>query len=626
MIQLKELSLRAFRSFVDETIITFPNNGLILINGQNLQTLDGSGTGKSSIFYGIAYALNILPSGMAAKDLQSFLTKEKMQVNLTLQDSNIGQIKVGKGAKTFIEYSGDRFEGAELVNSHLEKVFGLNSEMLYTLVFRPQNTKGLFLDKTDSEKKEFLSGLLGLHKFENAIDLSEKLIKQYTNDLTSIEGQIKAKNEVLTKIKTEDISKDEVEYQGLCKELLNLNSINKTLESELDSKEQEEMEYNKAIDLKYAKLEEEHSEVLKSLKNQDLVRKNQLAAHNKRLKETTLHKHKLLASLTEKKKQIKQIDKQIDELEQNNCPTCLREWRGADYSEELRKKLDHKRLLELEISQEDEIKRQISNLESNISTFEPNPEIDLYEVAITNMRNHARSEHLIGSASGVANMISKNLRDINLTAQKANALKSKIDLANQNNQLKESISKELKILEDKKSDVLTSIQFETDFCKAVGKEGFLGSIFDEVLVEIVSEINSKLSIIANMSTVTFNFKTETLNSKGLVKKSIVPVVCISGHETKINALSGGMASSLDLMVDLAVKAVIERRTGKQIGFYFLDEAFNGLGKISVESCLEILSAYASNRAVFVIDHGSETKETFNQVINVSMNNGTSKIT
>ena len=169
------------------------------------------------------------------------------------------------------------------------------------------------------------------------------------------------------------------------------------------------------------------------------------------------------------------------------------------------------------------------------------------------------------------------------------------------------------------------LQVEFDFTKIVGKKGFLGSIFDEVLREIETSINTKLTVVANMAHVTFAFKTESLDSKGQTKKSITPIVNINGNETSLAALSGGMMSTLELITDLATKEVIESRTGTAIGWYFADEVFNGQGQPTKEACLDILKQCSQSRALFVIDHHSEMREYFNKVIDIRMLNGISSV-
>jgi DNA repair exonuclease SbcCD ATPase subunit len=158
----------------------------------------------------------------------------------------------------------------------------------------------------------------------------------------------------------------------------------------------------------------------------------------------------------------------------------------------------------------------------------------------------------------------------------------------------------------------------------VGRDGFLGSIFDEVLVEISSETNKILSSIPNTSHMTLNLRSERLTQKGTIEKGIVPVIAIGGHEAPFESgCSGGMRSAVELAVDLAVATVISRRTGVVPGWLVLDECFEGLGVCEKEACLQILGSYADDKLILVVDHSSETKEAFSQFIDVEYRDGVS---
>jgi DNA repair exonuclease SbcCD ATPase subunit len=116
-----------------------------------------------------------------------------------------------------------------------------------------------------------------------------------------------------------------------------------------------------------------------------------------------------------------------------------------------------------------------------------------------------------------------------------------------------------------------------------------------------------------------------VTQKGSVKKAIVPVVCIDGHEATLEAgLSGGMLSTVELAVDLAVGAVLSRREGLCPGWLILDESFEGLDAVSKRSCMEILMNYANNRLVLVTDHATEFKSNFSKNITVEFENGVSR--
>lgn len=167
---------------------------------------------------------------------------------------------------------------------------------------------------------------------------------------------------------------------------------------------------------------------------------------------------------------------------------------------------------------------------------------------------------------------------------------------------------------------------ELDFSNLIGREGFLGAVFDEVLAEISYEVNELLKGLPNVASITLTFKSETETAKGTISRKIVPVVVKNGVEIPIKAgLSGGQYTSVELAVDLAVATVIGRRTGKMPAFLMLDECFNGHDYPVKEACLEILQKVAENRLILVIDHMTELKEHFTSFIDVESVNDCSRI-
>jgi DNA repair exonuclease SbcCD ATPase subunit len=150
---------------------------------------------------------------------------------------------------------------------------------------------------------------------------------------------------------------------------------------------------------------------------------------------------------------------------------------------------------------------------------------------------------------------------------------------------------------------------EQDFGSMVGREGFLGAIFDEVLAEVAEETNAILAKVPNVQEVTLAFRSETVTAKGTVKRGITPVVTVRGHEASLKSgCSGGMLGAVYLAADLAVIDVVSRRLGVSPGWLVLDESFEGLGPVEKEGYLEVLQVYAQKKLVIVVDHSSETKE------------------
>jgi ABC-type branched-subunit amino acid transport system ATPase component len=173
-----------------------------------------------------------------------------------------------------------------------------------------------------------------------------------------------------------------------------------------------------------------------------------------------------------------------------------------------------------------------------------------------------------------------------------------------------------------------------DFSAELSKESdlldvfktFLTAIFDEVLEEIAWNTNEMLQHVPNVAHVRIRFRSENTTQKGTIKRAIVPVVTIAGAERPLrSALSGGMATAVELAVDLAVRKVISARTGVTPGWLILDECFEGLGTTEKEACLTLLKRAAQDILIIVVDHASEFKEMFDQRLTIVNENGESRI-
>ena len=170
---------------------------------------------------------------------------------------------------------------------------------------------------------------------------------------------------------------------------------------------------------------------------------------------------------------------------------------------------------------------------------------------------------------------------------------------------------------------MTQITTEQDFAQLVGPKGFLGSIFDEILVEIEEEANKAIGLVPNTSGVTISFPSEGETKSGTVRTAITPAITVQGAPTSTSSLSGGMETVVELAVDLAVNEVVSRRAGTLPAWLILDESFTGLGATEKEAIMEILARYAADKLVLVVDHGSEFQELFTQTIVVSHSEGRS---
>ncbi len=198
-IKLKSILLANFGPFVGENHkLELPPNGLHMVLGENQDTDESSGAGKSSLVEALAYAFDY--SDFAATELKSWdwLTKDPMSVEVGFSvtcpersDKPDGTVEVeyrrGRGAGLFID---ENFSvtSATAIKEELGRLVGVRPGILKALTYRPQGQPGLFLSMTDQEKKSFLTELLGLQAYEAEADRAVETI----GELTKSEETLKA--------------------------------------------------------------------------------------------------------------------------------------------------------------------------------------------------------------------------------------------------------------------------------------------------------------------------------------------------------------------------------------------------------------------------------------------------
>jgi DNA repair exonuclease SbcCD ATPase subunit len=111
-----------------------------------------------------------------------------------------------------------------------------------------------------------------------------------------------------------------------------------------------------------------------------------------------------------------------------------------------------------------------------------------------------------------------------------------------------------------------------------------------------------------------------LDGDGNQKTVLRPVVTCGGAEVPADDPSGAKEAALKLGYDIA----IAEAAGKDLPL-FLDEALEGMSPMTKESAMEILSEVSGGRPVFVVDHATEFKSAFANVLTVVKENGVSCI-
>lgn len=640
--RLKSLRLQNFRSFFDSTI-QFPETGLTLIQGTDSSTGESSGTGKSSIFLGLAYALDILPPAFSAKSLQNWSSEEALQVTLTLTH-NDREITLYRGRKTLVDFGDRQVSGAKSYPEALKEIFGVSPEVLAALTFRPQNTNGFFLGMTPSEKIEFLSKVLGLESIENAVEASQAQAKALTATLATLDSEAQrarsrleiASSEILPTPEDPDLLKPVfVEKSQLYQQAVEKRSKaeNKLLATQVS------LRTERASEIKVA-----NESLERTKKFLGTLTTNQAAqAKVQREKEQAARQNlqKLISTiqrLDSQKPLLLKAKENLQRLTAGSCPTCEREW---DKTEALREKTkqqiasyeQEEQGRAIYESQKQEIQATLS-VSSEIPQDPRIAELRLLEsklekdlVRLESVNTHPEILTLqtqVSDLKAEESTCKSEMKDVEYRLDKATASQNSFQFMLDNKNKRVATAKEeVEALLLKAAAVEMQCRAERDFALMLGREGFLGLIVDEVLHEISTEANTRFGKLANVNRVSVSFSTE--NEKG--KRQIQTWVDVRGFRTKFESgLSGGQQTSLEQVIDLAVGSVISRRTGGKIpGWLCLDEVFNGQGRVTKEAVFEVLQEFACDRLILVVDHSLEFKEAFAQSIDVVFENGQSKV-
>jgi ABC-type lipoprotein export system ATPase subunit len=170
-VRLGALNLEGFRSFRSMQTVRFPARGMVAVRGR-------SGHGKSNLALGISHALGYCPK--PSTELQAWDWDAKWGARAFLEVTNTdwkeaAQVEVERGSKFDLVIDGEKITGsAASKNQRQNDVVGLEPDLLRALTYRPQRTFGLFLSLSDDDKKEFLTKLLGLDRFEREAESVEK--------------------------------------------------------------------------------------------------------------------------------------------------------------------------------------------------------------------------------------------------------------------------------------------------------------------------------------------------------------------------------------------------------------------------------------------------------------------
>ncbi|CAB4127261.1 hypothetical protein UFOVP75_108 [uncultured Caudovirales phage] len=357
---LKSITFQSFRSIVGPVKVSFPRQGLVLVKAKNLDTKGSSGAGKTSLLTGVNYVFGCSP--FSANSLQSWNSEIPMQMTLEM-DTKEGHTVLSRGKSTSIVTPVESISGkVSAVEQKLQSLLGVNPTLLKALTYRKQKSTSLFLSMGDSEKKEFLSSVLGLDRFEALADDAARLAKTYETEMKAqqsavltIQTMLTGRRDALLTPAPLDVRDLENTIGALEGEVAEARALLSALQGEYDALQSVFKTIAPPIAAKYAPLEKALEDEIAAIQAEpiatDLKRLNDLknarAVCRQRLSAATAEVQKLIDAqnaqrrIWEKEKNaavaksagLGKIRRQLDDLrvfiaklEEAECPTCLRPW------------------------------------------------------------------------------------------------------------------------------------------------------------------------------------------------------------------------------------------------------------------------------------------------------------
>lgn len=687
-INLKNLTIKGFQSFASAAHLDFPDSGVVLVNGVNLDTKGSSGSGKTSLVGSIAYLFDyaLLP----ATELRSWHSEEMEVVGVI--DTDRGEAKITRGpGNVKLEIEGKTFRGTN-ADKEIQKLHGLPVAFLEPMTYRPQQKPGIpsggFLGMGPTDKGKFLSKLLDLDRFELEFEKSKKQAETLEirletqrqalerahkekadaekdiSDLPNVDfgiDQAEAKVQKITaqleesakRIEKSEFARDKAQAE----EAVKVREVQKKyieLEDNVRKSHPDLSDIETKLDLCKAKLDD----VSKADKSNEFAFNVAYSTYRKEL--STLYAG--LSLLEKSESDLAELRLNLESIQNMACNVCKRPWDGPEQQLEGERIAANIATLERSLEAKQAMVEKIADLEHKVSQkYTPDPMIARLEnikntlekdIAIKraswkseqsktlmSLRAEQRSEMdkiMVGSSAisntllklrGVQNKLKLLLAD----AEKELALaleqkRSSEMVRNERNARIQRADLTIAELNGQILDTIRQLSEERDFAAIIGRTGYLGVIFEEVLIDISQRASAIMSTIPNVSHCSIKLSPVKTTKAG-EKRAITPVIYINGTERPFQSCSGGMTNAITLAVDLALSQVISERTGTHLGWLILDECFDGMDPVTKESCLELLrdTAEAQNLLIFVIDHETSFKEMFDKVITIKFQDGKSWI-
>jgi DNA repair exonuclease SbcCD ATPase subunit len=569
---------------IKDATINFDTSGLVLLDGWNHDDDTANAAGKSSVFNALCYALyGKMPRKISNSEIIRKSSK-KGQAAVTLQINN-DIVTITRGRPKFLSIEINGITNDSISQEEIEEKIGLSYDQFLLTVYSSQMQGLNFISLNDSAKKDVILQMMNLESLFLKKKKSDAIAKELLNNLDSVERNILT---LEAQVAVYIDSKCDIEDLRA-----RLNQINTTgLECQLQSYQ----EIKKPDDAQFVMLSENLNRKLNDLRNQEIENKLVLG-------------------------QIKQLDVQIAELKIQphviSCPSCSEEltWSSDSamsydqYRNEIKQKIEYLKT------------RKILLLDSLVDLLDLDTQVASVKTMLEKIATQHRKiyDNYNAAQSSIFDIKNKIVKLNQQGEQLKDQIQRQVHLVDKLSNLNQQICK----LKQNKDVLLTEIQLYKSISECLAPTGAPAYLMDTVIELFNSFISEYICHI--WPSASYQLTTYKENSTGDIKAKFSEKLTISGSPCSIGSLSGGEYKSLSIAVDLALIAVVEHMFEKKINPLIFDEPFEWLDATNREKVINLMAKLSQNKQIWIIDHMSESKALFSQVLHMEKRSGISTL-
>ena len=554
---------------IENASLKFGDSGLILVEGFDYDTNRANGAGKSSIFNALSFAL--------FDKIPRRVTKSEILRNGT--KCGWSQVEIQVGERTFSVRRERPTKATYLIDGvvsditqeEFEKAIGMNYDQFLITMYTAQDSDNKFIALNDSGKKNFILKIMNLDFSKYKDQTAAEVVK-----LQKEEDFLKSKLESL-KSNMGIYKSNMIDPTDIGAKLQNCNDVIALAKVEI-----KKLELVREPDM--SKYTETESKIQNKLLN---IKSSRMFANMKR----------------------EELEKLKNTSPDTECPECHVDLNIVDGQAV---KLDDDSRMQEQIKV---VVTQINDYEKDIAQ-EPTLTDLLNKIRLKKQEEYKEFHDTASAIVTYKNSIGMKelmLKDLNEKLSKNNDTKAKVlDIIN------DAKAFQLRLTEiGTELVLLQSVEniFDTTGAPAYIMDSIIDS-FNESVTEYINEIWPNAS---------YSLQTYKQNKDKSIKAKFSELLTINGKQRSIGSLSGGEIRALSLALDFSIIEVLGSKYSLSLNPVILDEPFNGLDSTGREMVVDILSKFSENRQVWVVDHASESKALFNDIVRVEKRNGISKI-